>query len=148
MNKIVTKILCNPTIQRWAEDKGKAWCIETITRFLSANPQYYYIVNWVLIVLTGISSMLYYMSTLGIVLPPITVFHHVISLSFLATKAAIFIPAAIRFGTQFSTKENTIGVTDQGHPIQISAAATRPYTAIIQAEKIALIGKAAIEEGK
>lgn len=136
---LVTKILNTPKVKSWIEDEANAWIVEGVTRFLSKNPYWYYWINWILIGLSGMSTVLFYMSQYGIVLPTIIIHGHTIVLSVLATKAAILIPAAIRFGTQFAVKEKTIDVTTDGSVIQDATAATRPYTAIVEQKTIAKI---------
>lgn len=130
MNAIVTKILNSPKVKGWIEDEANAWAVEFITRFLSANPAWYKPINIALSIIAAIGTVL-----------SVLVANNVFTGIYAIVAATIITAIGFigRFFTQFATKEKTIGVTPDGAVIQEATAATRPYTAIVEAKTVAAI---------
>lgn len=138
--QLLQKILCNPTIEKWVENKVMAFFVETITRLIARNPQYVNILNWITFVLTAasyIASKL--LVTTGLLTP-----HELV---ILGQFVPILTGALFVFG-QIPVQPKVVDSND-GIVIKQAVEATRPFTAIsekIQANAVVTQGKAETNE--
>jgi hypothetical protein len=139
LDNLVTKILCNPTIQKAVEKRGIAFLVEFITRFLSKNPAFFNVINWVsfgIATLTGLPETLV---SYGIAVPS--------WLAIFENHFALVASVIVLIIGQLPVQPKVVGISDiTDKPLKQPADATRPFTAIsetIQANKVVTMGKGA-----
>lgn len=140
LDALVEKIVANPRVQKWAEDKFKAYIIETLTRFLSSNPKYVNIANWTNTII----------GTLALVLTHLAGIQHLLTPNELIWIGKILpaITYAMTIYGQMSVQPTVTGLADNGTVTKQDVIATRPFTAIVEKQAAAQIIRSQAISGK
>lgn len=141
LDSLVTNILCNPTIQKAVEKKGIAFLVEFITRFLSKNPTFFNVINWISLGVATLTGLPQTLISYGIAVPS--------WLAIFENHFALVASIVVLVIGQLPVQPKVVGISDiTDKPLKQPADATRPFTAIsetIQANKVVSVGKAAAQ---